>query len=491
MLVVTLHLVVGLAQASAWSSLARFSPHLQAQRFAPPRAALPMKSAAASFSVDTAVLAAGFAFEAYNEPSETDARWERGADGCDVAFMSDDFAREVYAGVLEVRLIEAKELEPQQQLAQALFSGSNRDPFVIFAMNEENEQGPKEGAIGLGKAVDRATTSTVWSQSLADQWKSKVDEGCAVWPEDERVYLYVKDPRRAQLALTVFDEEVLAQDIPLGATSLRIADLLGFDGAGKPERPSWSGWVPLNWRPEETQDNTVLIGTVAGAAVAGPLGAVAGAALGNLIKKPVQGQLRLELKYTPLTADSQVELRRRQARLEAARRAEDGEADSDADDQGGGDGEGEGEAAFTATLTNFAAPRGGSEGIDWSMLSRRVGTVGKDENAQYELCCFLTHRETSSEVAIWRDRSRRLVVVAFRGTSDILDVLTDVNFVQQPLESGFQGQKSDDPRKACTLPLAAPCLSPLTPTRIAPHPPPGSPLTSHPDPHPRFDSHIA
>ena len=37
--------------------------------------------AAKTFDVDTAVLLAGFAFEAYNQPSEQDARWERGADG--------------------------------------------------------------------------------------------------------------------------------------------------------------------------------------------------------------------------------------------------------------------------------------------------------------------------------------------------------------------------------------------------------------------------
>jgi len=81
------------------------------------------------------------------------------------------------------------------------------------------------------------------------------------------------------------------------------------------------------------------------------------------------------------------------------------------------------------------------------MLSRRVGNVGTDENAEFELCCFLTHRDTSSEAAIWRDNSRRLVVIAFRGTSDIMDVLTDINLLQTPLEMGYNGQKSDDPRQ--------------------------------------------
>ena len=127
--------------------------------------------AGAPFNQTKAVLAAGFAFEAYHEPNEQDSRWERGADGCDVAFMSENFAREVYAGRLEVRLVEAKELTTDQDLAQSLMSGGSRDPYVIFALNEENAKGPKEGAIGLGRAVDRARSSTVWSKSVADQAK--------------------------------------------------------------------------------------------------------------------------------------------------------------------------------------------------------------------------------------------------------------------------------------------------------------------------------
>ena len=60
------------------------------------------------FDVETAVLCAGFAFEAYNEPSQKDVRWERRADGGDVAFMSDDFVHECCAGRLEVRLIQSQ-----------------------------------------------------------------------------------------------------------------------------------------------------------------------------------------------------------------------------------------------------------------------------------------------------------------------------------------------------------------------------------------------
>jgi len=245
----------------------------------------------------------------------------------------------------------------------------------------------------------------------------------------------VKDPARAQLALTVFDEEVAAADKALGATSVHLADLLRPNANDENSR-TWSGWVPLTWRPPETEDNVVMglgagqIGMVAGAAVAGPVGAAAGAFLGSMINKPVTGELRLELRYTPLTGPNAKPPQQFVPRQQEAARVEEEE-----------------EAAFKATLATRGLAKGGSEGIDWSTLSRRVGSVGTDENAEFELCCFLTHRGTSSEAAIWRDTSRRLVVIAFRGTSDIMDVLTDVNFLQVPLEMGYNGQKSDDPRQ--------------------------------------------
>jgi len=449
----TLLVLLQIAHAAAWTA-----GSIRVARALPRARRACTLLASASFDVDAAVLAAGFAFEAYNSPSEQDARWERGADGCDVAFMSEAFAREIYAGRLEVRLVEAKELTEQEGLAQAVISGSQRDPYVVFAMNEENAQGPKEGAIGLGRAVDRARSSTAWSKSLADQSKDRLDKSLAglsslfqgtpadkeaevgegeyaKWPDDEVISLYVKDPSRAQLALTVFDEEVGMPDIPLGATSVHLADLLDPAGA-MVETRSWSGWLPLTWRPEETQDGTVQLGVVAGAAVAGPMGAAAGAIVGSMFKKPVQGQLRLELRYTPLLDETDTPAPASQAAASDVEAAE-AEGSKRGDDRG---------ASFSATLAAGAAPKGGSEGVDWSTLSRRVGTIGTDENDDFELCCFLTHGETSSEAAIWRDRRTRLVVIAFRGTSDIMDVVTDVNLLQTPLEQGYQGQKSDDER---------------------------------------------
>lgn len=292
------------------------------------------------FDVNTAVFCAGFAFEAYNEPSDNDARWERGADGCDVAFISHDFACECYQGRLQVRLCEAEELPPPAAtsgMAQALLTGSDPDAYVVFALNEEAPAGPKEGAMGLVRAVDRARSATVWSR---DQ-KKEQKKGCVSWGPDECHTLYIKDPNLAQLAFTVFDEEIMKADEPLGAASVKIEDLLKFNGTDT-ER-TWTGWVPLSWRPSETVDNAKMIGAMAGMWMGGPLGAAAGGFVGSLIKKGVQGKVKLEIKYIPMT------------RLLGSSSFPSSSFSS---------------SSGNFTLSNRAAPKGATDGIDWSLLSR-------------------------------------------------------------------------------------------------------------------------
>jgi len=91
-------------------------------------------------------------------------------------------------------------------------------------------------------------------------------------------------------------------------------------------------------------------------------------------------------------------------------------------------------------------PRGASEGVDWSDLSKRVGNLGVVEGDAFELCCYVDHRPSSTQAAMWRDRRSRRIVVSFRGTSDVMDVLTDVNLLQTPFEQRPDGKPSDDPR---------------------------------------------
>ena len=107
----------------------------------------------------------------------------------------------------------------------------------------------------------------------------------------------------------------------------------------------------------------------------------------------MQGEIKLELRYTPLLPLGGATL----AASQEAREAEAGQRDLAAAAQGvatqGGvqaaqaAQEGAGGEAWKATLSSGFA-KGGSEGVDWSTLARRVGTVGTDDNAQYALCCF-------------------------------------------------------------------------------------------------------
>jgi len=392
--------------------------------------------AQARFDLTTAVILAGFAFEAYNEPSPKDARWERGADGCDVAFLSQDFEKECYAGRLEVRLLEAKDLPVRKELAQAILSGGAPDPYVMLALNE-GEAPAEKGAIALTRAVDIARSSTCWSRDEnGKRARASGEKGRALWGEEERFSLYVRDPAKAQLTMTVFDEEVMAEDILIGAASVELAALLSnFDGTE--EERSWSGWIPLKWRPPETQDNTVLAGAAAGAMLGGPPGALVGGFLGSMIKKGVQGSLRVELTYTPLALaakppplvkkkDIRKVLEKYQAILPK-------------------------EAAPEVGALASSIPRGATLGIDWSELSRRVGREGYVEGDDYELCCFIKHNATSTEVGIWRDTTNRKVVIAFRGTSDPRDMITDVNLLQTPWEGREDGKREskekEDPRQ--------------------------------------------
>lgn len=505
-----------------------------------PRAAVSLSGRPPSphcFDVDTAVLLAGFAFEAYNEPDDSDARWERGADGTEVAFISDEFAAECYQGRLEVCVQEVRDLPPPKQLnlndPVRLLTGGNVDPYLVLALNEEATDISEEGAAGLKRATDVARTSTRWSS----EQPRGTPRGAAMWPDGgERLFLYVRRPEDAQLALTVFDEDVFKDDEKVGAASVPIATLLGGfggegGGVGAGEVREWSGWIPLSWRPKETKDNAVLAGAVAGAFVAGPLGAAAGGVLANtFLKKEVQGEVKVTLKYTPLerpreqrwefgarkavsapdpdeveeeTPDAagdgaaeteaseigaveigapekgaseteasedeaapsrrgwlgrlgkgesnRMRLLRVEMQMLRERLAKDKEMDEAAKEEEAGwawaeseDGK-EGEANATATgslpgtaagtemaaapeplndaekaadaikgadaetdpdaaewvaprLTSKGLPRGASEGVDWSELTKRVGSLGVDEGGAFELCCYVDHTPSSTQV---------------------------------------------------------------------------------------------
>lgn len=74
----------------------------------------------------------------------------------------------------------------------------------------------------------------------------------------------------------------------------------------------------------------------------------------------------------------------------------------------------------------------------WKMLEQAVLEEGGGSFAEYEPLCYLEARETNTECWVWRYRPGKRLVVAFRGTSDFGDVLTDIAAIPRDIgELGF------------------------------------------------------
>ena len=101
------------------------------------------------FDYNTALLAAGFTFETYSEP--TGARWERGSQGCNVAFVSDEFTSTIYNGLLVVTVQECNDIEREQHGTEKLVSGDGSDVYTLWAIVEdEDDVKTLEGKNSLG-----------------------------------------------------------------------------------------------------------------------------------------------------------------------------------------------------------------------------------------------------------------------------------------------------------------------------------------------------
>ena len=313
----------------------------------------------AGFDLSAACGLAGYAFESYNAPSG--GRWERGADGCDVAFSSPSFVRECYAGALVVRVVAARGLPGQKDLSEVALTGGKSDPYAMLAVIEAASGHVMERA---GNATDVARSSTVWRGGSEATW-------------NESYILFVRDPAVARLAVTVMDENVASDDDVLGAAEIRLstqtrkhtlhlkadADAKLFDtGAGIAGAAA---------------------AAIAGAATAGVgLAAVAAAAVAAKANEK-RGQVDLELAYHPFRTDEDV-------------------------------------VALCPSLVSSPPrpPVGATEGVDWSVFAR---------DGSYEQLCFVDQRNTGTQAGIWRDSKRRKLLVAFRGTSEPRDIVTDAS----------------------------------------------------------------
>eukprot|EP00804_Cyclotella_cryptica_P010346 CCRYP_012268-RA/>CCRYP_012268-RA protein AED:0.21 eAED:0.21 QI:1501/1/1/1/1/1/2/180/510 len=145
------------------------------------------------------------------------------------------------------------------------------------------------------------------------------------------------------------------------------------------------------------------LGMAAGAMIAGPAGAAVGGILASLYEGEVRGRIEVGLKYLPILQEDLQQVKKQQ--------------------QGGGGYE----------------VRGGLPGVTWGKLYRNhvekeslVPLGGED----LEFCCVVTHDVTGCTCAIYRSLEKRLICLAFRGTCQPIDLVTDASIAQSAWVEG-------------------------------------------------------
>merc|ERR1712157_691288 len=133
-------------------------------------------------------------------------------------------------------------------------------------------------------------------------------------------------------------------------------------------------------------------GVMAGAMVAGPVGAAVGGVLGNLYEGNVRGSASVKLRYLPIPKEN---LKRQQYKV-----------------------------------------KGGMPGVAWVELYRQHTSSSPEATrweldllSDFELCAFVTHDKTGCSCAVYRSLAKRLIVISFRGTCEPIDLLTDANII--------------------------------------------------------------
>ena len=494
------------------------------------------------FDMSTALFCAGLAFDSYVEPSPTSSRWERGSRGMNVAFLSQEFTKSLYKGLVEITPLEASDLPDEVKetklsrrpdddsndgksstigVVETLATGDGVDACILCAAVESSgvpedldvlKQKRHAGVWELSGAAHVGRTETAWSnvrepksrQAAKRDGKAlpyHVPSGWgrpakAIWPEssnddkaeadstsnkrnvlpgnhDFRYYVYVQDPSTVRLLFTLQDDDVIGNGTPISSTSIQLSQYLpqvkytqeeliekvksqvmakiksgelndpttialltgssGDDGNLPSKRAlddhimtllsqnlgDWEGDLKLDVAPPRASKNDQMaLGAAAGAWLAGPVGAAAGAAVGLLYDGPPRGVLKVRMRYLPIISAPS----RKKQRYEVFG-GMPGIFWGDVYEQylrqqlegpGPGPGRREGDRITTPSSTTTENP---------------VLKLGGDD---LEHCFFINHDRTGASCAVYRSLEQRLICVSFRGTCQPIDLVTDASIFQEP-----------------------------------------------------------
>ncbi|KAK9146329.1 hypothetical protein Sjap_006232 [Stephania japonica] len=139
------------------------------------------------FDINLAVVLAGFAFEAYTSPPENMGRCEVDAANCQTVFLSESFLREVYDGLLLIKLKKGINFP-------AMDPWGTSDPYVVFQL---------DGQVVKSK-IKWATKDPEWNEDLA---------------------LHIKIPTNKNLQVAAWDANLVTPHKRMGNTQISLEPL--------------------------------------------------------------------------------------------------------------------------------------------------------------------------------------------------------------------------------------------------------------------------
>jgi len=339
-----------------------------------------------------------------------------------------------------------------------------------------------EGILDLTGSAHIGRSSTIWSnvdKNAAEKYYRKKQKGKgyhirsgwgkggqAIWPNDENpFYLYVQDPSSVRLVFTILDDAVVGDGDPVGSTYKKLSDLIPSTKLSQKELieqlkqkvmekikkgeisqedvkksnggnfgelmngiavQEYQGELKLTSKPRiKDKNGQVMLGTAAGAAIAGPLGAAVGGALANMYEGEIRGRFEVKLRYLPFPN-------------------------------------------VPVNRNNYVV-LGGIPGITWGALyDTYLGSTIKNNEIQsatttteaeehaariddnkiagtdLEHCFFIENTETGGCCAVYRSVEKKTIIVSFRGTCETIDLITDASVVQKEWVEGEDAKENPE-----------------------------------------------
>ena len=268
-------------------------------------------------------------------------------------------------------------------------------------------------------------------------------------------FLYLQDPATARLVFTVADDNRLGDVTAIGSTNKKLSQLIPraanspdqwlkewkeqaiqkhLKSGGTPEtldqlelnmdflKATWEGQLKLTSKPKKRdKGGQMMTGAAAGAAIAGPVGAAAGALVMSFYEGEVRGTIHCQLSYLPILPQSKAKFQPYQV-------------------MGGMPGITWGELfrKYDEQKNKSLNKKDDGEDIQETELVSTDDDIGRKLARVNDLehCFFVNHEVTGATCAVYRSLKEKVLIVSFRGTCAPVDLLTDTTLTQEAWVDG-------------------------------------------------------